>query len=123
MKRSAHPNEQISCPNCKSANIHSTCGKLDGEKRIRYKRCLDCNCKFKTEQVITKEVIVPKRVKGGSAIAKQARLTEDDVLFIRGQALSGIYTRKDLALQYEVDVSYICKIQSGKTWKHLLVEA
>ena len=121
MKRSSHPNEQIRCPDCSSANIHSTCGRLDGDKRVRYKRCLDCNCKFKTEQVITKEVIVPKRVRGGAA-AKAAKLTEGDVLFIRGQALSGIYTRKDLALQYEVDVSYIWKIQTGKTWKHLLVE-
>jgi hypothetical protein len=84
---------------------------------------LDCNCKFKTEQVITKEVIAPKRVRGGSVIAKRTRLTEEDVLFIRGQALSGIYTRKDLALQYEVDVSYICKIQTGQTWSHVTVGA
>jgi len=121
MKRSSHPNEQIRCPECSSANIHSTCGRLDGDLRIRYKRCLDCNCKFKTEQLITKEVIAPKRVRGGSVIAKRTRLTEEDVLFIRGQALSGIYTRKDLALQYEVDVSYICKIQTGQTWKYLTV--
>lgn len=120
MKRSSHPNEQINCPSCKSANIHSTCGRLDGDLRVRYKRCLDCGCKFKTEQVITKEVIVPKRVKGG-AKAKKTRLTEGDVLFIRGQTLNGIYTRSDLAMQYEVDVSYIHKIQTGQAWKHLLV--
>ena len=87
---------------------------------MRYKRCLDCDCKFKTEQLITEEVIVPKRVRGGTK-AKKARLTEGDVLFIRQQALNGIYTRKDLALQYEVDVSYICRIQTGHAWKHLAV--
>lgn len=121
MKRSSHPNEQIRCPDCSSANIHSTCGRLEGDKRIRYKRCLECNCKFKTEQLITKEIIVPKRVRGGSIKAKQTKLTEEDVLFIRRQAKYGIYTRKDLALQYEVDVSYIGKIQAGQTWKYLTV--
>ena len=121
MKRSSHPNEQIRCPDCSSANIHSTCGRLEGDKRIRYKRCLECNCKFKTEQLITMEIIVPKRVRGGSIKAKRTKLTEEDVLFIRRQAKYGIYTSKDLALQYEVDVSYICKIQAGQTWKYLTV--
>ena len=88
--------------------------------RIRYKRCLDCGCKFKTEQVITKEVIVPKRVRGG-AIGKKSRLTEGDVLFIRGQSLNGLYTREQLAYQYEVDVSYICRIQNGQAHPHLRV--
>ena len=67
------------------------------------------------------EIIVPKRVRGGSIKAKRTKLTEEDVLFIRRQAKYGIYTSKDLALQYEVDVSYICKIQAGQTWKYLTV--
>ena len=120
MKRSSHPNEQIRCPDCKSANIRSTCGRLDGNLRIRYKKCLDCGCKFKTEQVIAKEVIVPKRVTGG-AIGKKSKLTEGDVLFIRGQSLNGLYTREQLAFQYDVDISYICRIQNGKVHPHLRV--
>ncbi len=119
MKRSSHPLEQVACPDCKSKNIHSTCGRLAGDTRIRYKRCLDCGRKFKTEQQITPEVIVAKTKRTG---AKTSTLCKEDVLFIRQQLINQVYSQKDLALQYGVNVSCISKIQSGKTWKDLLVE-
>ncbi len=88
---------------------------MDENKRIRYKRCLDCGCKFKTEQLITEELIVPKRVRGGGG-GKRAKLTEGDVLFIRKQLTEGMFTPGQLAMQYEVGVSCISKIQSGRIW-------
>ncbi len=118
MKRSSHPFEQVCCPACKSKNIHSTCGRLDGDKRIRYKRCLDCGRRFKTEQQITREVIVAKRKRTG---AKNSTLSEEDVLFIRQQLVNQVFSQRELAMQYEVDVSCISKIQGGKTWKDLLL--
>lgn len=45
-----------------------------------------------------------------------AKLTEQDVLDIRGSSLSS----KELALKYGVDSTNIWCIRAGKTWKHLL---
>lgn len=45
-----------------------------------------------------------------------AKLTEQDVLDIRGSSLSS----KELALKYGVDYTNIWSIRAGKTWKHLL---
>lgn len=116
MKRSSHPLEQVACPNCKSKNIHSTCGRIERDTRIRYKRCLDCDCKFKTEQLITPEKIVAKIKRSGPY---NSVLTEDDVLFIRQQLIKKAYSQLQLAIRFGVDTSCISKIQTGRTWKNV----
>lgn len=106
----------VTCPECGSSQIHLTCTHVRNDIRVRYKRCKDCDHKFVTEQVVTQEAVVAKKQRGPNA-----KLNEEDVLFIRQQLANGIYTITDLALQYEVEFGTISRIKAGKTWKHLLV--
>jgi hypothetical protein len=51
----------------------------------------------------------------------QARLTENDVLAIRGLYATGQYRQADLAQRYGVIRQHISAIVTGVTWKHLPV--
>ena len=111
----------VICPECGSDQIHLTCTHVRDDIRVRYKSCKDCSHKFVTEQAFTQETVVKKK-RGGYLPGNEdaAKLSEDDVIFIRQQLTDGIYTAKDLALQYEITDSTISKIRTGKTWKHLV---
>ena len=112
----------VTCPECGSSQIHLTCTHVRNDIRVRYKSCKDCDHKFVTEQVITQEAVVAKKQRGyPPGNPTNAKLSEEDVLFIRQQLANGIYTITDLALQYEVEFGTISRIKAGKTWKHLLV--
>jgi len=52
----------------------------------------------------------------GAAVAS-TKLTEDEVHEIR--ALRGIVSQRDLAKQFGVSNSQICRIQAGTRWTHL----
>jgi len=104
----------VTCPECDSDQISLTCTNVKGNIRNRYKRCKDCGHKFKTEQLITEEKIVAKK-RGG--FANNAKLQPEDVQFIKAQLNGGMYSGADLALQYDVGVSAISKINRGVNWK------
>ena len=70
---------------------------------------------------MTQETVVAKKQRGYlPGNPTNAKLSEEDVLFIRQQLNNGIYTITDLALQYEVEFGTISRIKAGKTWKHLI---
>ena len=117
MTKSVHPLEQVYCPDCNSSDIFNTCSRSEGDTRIRYKRCRSCGCRFKTEQLITREIVTPKKKSFNS------KLREEDVVFIKEQLVGGIYGAKALALQYEVSQSCIFEIKAGRTWSHVTVGA
>ena len=110
----------VNCPECGSSQIHLTCTHVRNDIRVRYKSCKNCDHKFVTEQVITQETAVKKRRGGYSpGNVESAKLSEDDVVFIRQQLTNGIFTGRDLALQYDIAESTVSKIKAGRTWKHL----
>ncbi len=104
----------IDCPNCGEPVIHSTCTRRKADIRIRYRRCPACNHPFRTEQVITPEIpINRKRVYG---TPQSAKLQPFEVADIKKFLQNNIYTPYELALQYDVSVSAIQHIRSGKSW-------
>ena len=110
----------VICPECGSDQIHLTCTHIRDDIRVRYKSCKDCNHKFVTEQAITQEKVTAKRRSGYlPGNLEHSKLSEQDVAFIRQTLANGLYTAKDLALQYEVSYSAVSQIRTGKTWKHL----
>ena len=110
----------VNCPECNSDQISLTCTNVQDNIRTRYKRCKDCGHKFKTEQLITEEKVVAKKRSGYlPGNQEHAKLSEQDVMFIRQTLANGLYTPKDLAFQYDVSYSAVSQIKTGKTWKHV----
>ena len=120
MKNSRSSLKPVTCPQCGSDQIHLTCTRVHDEIRVRYKSCKACDHKFVTQQVITQEIVVEKK-QGGYKPGnnENAKLSEQDVLFIRRTLANGLYTARDLAIQYDVSYSAVSQIKTGKTWKHL----
>jgi len=104
----------IDCPNCGKHVIRTTCTRRKGDTRIRYRRCPACNHAFRTEQTITPEIVINrKRV---CDTPENAKLQPFEVADIKKFLQNNTYTPYQLALQYNVSVSAICRIRSGKTW-------
>ena len=104
----------IDCPNCKVPVTGTTCTRLKGDTRIRYRRCSSCNHPFRTEQTITPEIVINrKRVCGAP---QNAKLEPFEVADIKKFLQNNIYTPYQLALQYDVSVSAIHRIRTGQTW-------
>lgn len=120
MKNSRSSIKPVTCPECGSDQINLTCTRIRDNIRVRYKSCKACSHKFVTEQAITQEIVVEKKQRGyAPGNVKSAKLSEDDVVFIRQQLTNGIYTGRDLALQYDIAESTVSKIKAGRIWKHL----
>lgn len=47
------------------------------------------------------------------------KLTEIDVVEIKDLLALGEMTREEIAIEYDVDVSTIKRISTGRTWKHI----
>lgn len=117
--------QHIACPEC-NTTTKVTCLKYgdEGTLRIRYRKCPSCNHKFKTWQQVTAgpEVIKDYPTQEERRVIHcfdRSSLTEEDVLDIMDQLKKGFWTRKDIALQYEVSPCVIRDIDVGKTFKHL----
>ncbi len=49
----------------------------------------------------------------------KAKLSEEDVKTVRALALGGHKTRVELARQYGLGYTYLCKLVNGSNWRHL----
>lgn len=116
--------KHVACPEC-NTTTEITClrNKNEGALRIRYRKCPSCNHKFKTSQTISPsigpEVITPYHSAEEICTIRSSKLNEHDVLDILGFLRRGAFSRRDLALQYDVTLHTIHAIAQGKTWKHL----
>lgn len=116
--------KHVACPKC-STTTEITCLRKKNEDtiRIRYRKCPSCSHKFKTSQQISPsigpEVITPYHSAEEICSIRSSKLNEHDVLDILDLLSKGVYSRRDLALQYEVTYSAIRSIAVGRTWKHL----
>tara|TARA_X000000368_G_scaffold399412_1_gene370353 strand:+ start:143 stop:622 length:480 start_codon:yes stop_codon:yes gene_type:complete len=104
----------MNCPNCESKQTRVTVTSHREGYTIRYCRCLDCKHKFKTEERIVKYEDLKRR---------NTRLDEDKVRNIRliakkakqkGEKVGE--TNKNLAIEYDVDLSTIKSVIANRTW-------
>jgi len=104
----------INCPKCNTLVIRTTCTRRKDKIRVRYRRCPSCKHAFRTEQVITPEIILSRERRQGTP--HNAKLKPHEVADIKKFLQNNIYTPYELALQYEVSPSAIAHIRSGKSW-------
>ena len=104
----------IDCPNCGKPVNGTTCTRRKGDIRIRYRRCPACNHAFRTEQTITPEIIINRKRVSGTP--QNAKLQPFEVADIKKFLQNNVFTPYELALQYDVSVSAIQHIRSGKSW-------
>jgi hypothetical protein len=104
----------IDCPNCGKPVNSTTCARRKNGIRIRYRRCTSCNHPFRTEQVIAPEIVINRKCIHGAP--QNAKLQPFEVADIKKFLKDKFYTPYQLALQYDVSVSAIYRIQAGKTW-------
>ncbi len=105
----------IDCPSCGKPVNRTTCTRRKGDTRIRYRRCPACNHTFRTEQIITPEIVMSrKRV---YTTPQNAKLWPFEVADIKKFLQNNAFTPYELALQYDVSVSAIQHIRKGETWK------
>jgi transcriptional regulator NrdR family protein len=104
----------IDCPNCGEPVNSTTCARRKGDIRIRYRRCPSCNHPFRTEQVITPEIVINRQRVCGTP--QNAKLKPFEVADIKKFLQNNIYTPYQLALQYDVSLSAIQHIRSGRAW-------
>ena len=104
----------IDCPNCGEPVNSTTCARRKGDIRIRYRRCQSCNHPFRTEQVITPEIVINRQRVCGTP--QTAKLKPFEVADIKKFLQNNIYTPYQLALQYDVSLSAIQHIRSGRAW-------
>ena len=104
----------MNCPNCESKQTRVTVTSHREGYTIRYCRCLDCKHKFKTEERIVKYEDLKRR---------NTRLDEDKVRSIRAIAKKAKQngekvgeTNKNLAIEYDVDLSTIKSVIANRTW-------
>ena len=122
--------KQISCPECDHLVTKVTCVEKKLGRRYRYRRCENCDHKFKTSQSMSekdaKETIVPylelvqirqqRLLKGGG----RSKLTPDDVRTIRVMWIKAVYKDKQemihIAEQFKVKERAVKNILTGKAW-------
>ena len=94
------------CHKCK--NRHTKVISVDhrADHVTRYRLCLDCGTKFKTEE---------KYVKYQEPLQRNVKLTPEKVKEIRNSKLSMF----ELSFKHDVDISTIQAVKSRKTWKHI----
>jgi len=104
----------MNCPNCESKQTRVTVTSHREGYTIRYCRCLDCKHKFKTEERIVKYEDLKRR---------NTRLDEEKVRKIRAVAKKAKQkgekvgeTNKNLAIEYDVDLSTIKSVIANRTW-------
>lgn len=118
------------CKECSSVNTRVLNTEHLHGAMIRYLRCLECRCRFKTKEMyleyddairrhrIKKEptVSVEHQVKGEAV--HTSVLTEANVKDIRSLYATG-YGYTMLAVRYGVNASTIRRIVQRKSWKHV----
>ena len=109
---------KMKCPKCKHQDTNVTVTEQRADHTVRYKRCLSCGYRFRTEERIVK--YLPRN------IPVNGKLKRDHILRIREIAKEelklGIPKSETIVkLQVEYNVSFSCirDVIIGKTWKNI----
>ena len=115
------PYRTFKCHKCKGRRTKVTSVDHRSEHVDRYRICLDCGTKFKTEERYVKYQFEseslgnPTKTHNNHRGWNSVKLTAKKVREIRNSKLS-IF---ELSIEYNVDISTIKAVRANRTWKHI----
>jgi len=116
-------NKRVCCPKCEGFRTKITCQQVNdaGSLIRRYRKCLDCEHKFRTTQPV--EFHDDDGIMWGNKSVErgahpQARFTTSQVRQIRSAYKLQNLTYYDLALRYDCCYHTIAKIITHKSYKN-----
>ncbi len=110
----------VHCPNCNHFFTRIYCGHYEGNIKVRYRSCPECDHRFITTQqqkpTVEREQLLRQRTRKPP---RNTKLQIHEIAMIKKFLANGTYTNKELAIQYQVTASHISKIKIGRFWANV----